>query len=63
MGYKFARIVLEREICDTCVLIRQSQKAWNEVVCQTESVTAHHRLVRRGLGPLSAVICKEDSSA
>jgi hypothetical protein len=60
MGYKFARIVLEREMC---VLITQSQEAWNEVVRQIESVITHHRLVRRGLGPLSAVTCKEDSSA
>lgn len=63
MGYKFARIVLERDLCDMCALITQSPKAWNEVVRQTESVITHHRLVRRGLGPLSAVICKEDSSA
>lgn len=38
MGYKFARIILEREVCDLCVLIMQSQKAWNEVGRQTEGV-------------------------
>lgn len=63
MGYKFARIVLEREVRDLCGLIMQSQKAWNKVVRQTDGVITRHPLVRRGLGPLSTAICKEDSSA
>lgn len=63
MGYKFVRIVLEREVRDMCVLITQSQKAWNKVVRQTGGVIMYHRLVRRGLDPLPAVVCKEDSSA
>lgn len=41
----------------------QSRKAWNKIVRQTKGVMTHHRLVRRGLGSLSAVICNLEGSS